>query len=377
MRTIDLYVLKEWLVWFLACLGFLLSTLCLFSIADDPATVFPRGYTSVRKDLLNWSWSYLPWLLPVCSLFAGLFLLGFLKKRGEWKAILSNGISSSMCFRSVILLGLVVSYSCWWISSRPLFEEEITISQKLIKSPLTIKVKGERMWYFTSFDQNTMTGHGVQLFQYGKDGEDVFRIRAKQASWDPIDGWSFTNGKFLGFLSGQGVPLLNENGLGLLWESPEQLGRWGSTFGSKSPLINKRFTELLGLGLIDDPTPHLLLQERPKNLSYQQLDSLLAQFPDSEKPIIFPYRLKRAQLLWTGPACMVALLSGLVLGVSKFSTSPGKLGGLALIGALCFYVIRTFSDTLAEAGIIDPSIGAGLPYGITLGVACLLARLRD
>ena len=364
------------MVWFLACLGFLLSTMCLFSIADDPSNVFPGGYQFIVKDLLNWSWAYLPWLLPICSLLAGLFLLGFLKKRGEWKAIQSNGISSPMCFRSVVLLGTGVSYLCWWCSSNHLFEKTESVWSKEGAGSLIMQVDGERMWYFSSFDQGTMKGHEVQLFQYGNAGEDVFRIRAEKASWTSHSGWTFNEGKFLGFLSNRGVPLPNEEGQGLLWEHPKKLGSFAPSLGSKSPQINKSFVQL-SLGLNDDPTPHLLLRQKPKGLSYPQLDSLLAQFPDSEKPILFPYRLKRAKLLWTGPACMVALLSGLVLGVSKFSTSPGKLGGLALIGALCFYVICTFSDTLAEAGIIDPSIGAGLPYCITLGAAFMLARLRD
>ncbi len=350
--------------------------MCLFSIADDPGNVFPRGYESIAKDLLNWSWAYLPWLLPICSLLAGLFLLGFLKKHGEWKAIQSNGISSVLCFRSVVILGIGISYFCWWVSSNHLFEKTGSVGSKEGAGSLIMQVEGERMWYFSSFDQATMTGHGVQLFQYGNAGEDVFRIRAEQASWDLHSGWTFSEGKFLGFLSNYGVPLPNEEGKGLLWEHAQKRGSFAPSYGSKSPQINKSFVQLRP-GLNDDPSPYLLFRQKPKNLSYPQLDSLLDQFPDSEKPIIFPYRLKRAQLLWAGPACMVALLSGLVLGVSKFSTSPGKLGGLALIGALCFYVIRTFSDTLAEAAIIGPSTGAGLPYVITLAVACVLVRVRD
>ena len=376
VKTIDFYILKEWLVWFLACLGFLLSTMCLFSIADDPGNVFPRGYESIAKDLLNWSWAYLPWLLPICSLLAGLFLLGFLKKHGEWKAIQSNGISYVICFRSVVILGIGISYFCWWVSSNPLFEKTGSVRAKEGAGSLIMQVEGKRMWYFSSFDQATMTGYGVQLFQYGNAGEDVFRIRADQASWNLHSGWTFNEGKFLGFLSNHGVPLPNEEGKGLLWEHPQKRGSFAPSLGSKSPQINKSFVQLRP-GLNDDPSPYLLLRQKPKNLSYPQLDILLDQFPNSKKPIIFPYRLKRAQLLWTGPACMVALLSGLVLGVSNFSTSPGKLGGLALIGALCFYVVRTFSDTLAEAGMIEPGTGAGLPYMITLGAAFMLARLRD
>ena len=82
MKTIDQYILKEWLVLFFGCLIFLISFLCIFSIAEDITNVFPKETDSIFIDLVHWSWYYLPWLLPISALFSSLFLTGFLK---EWR----------------------------------------------------------------------------------------------------------------------------------------------------------------------------------------------------------------------------------------------------------------------------------------------------
>jgi len=375
MRVFDLYIVKEWLLWFLCCLGFLLSMLCLFSIADDTSNVFPRGFDTVFFDLLNWAWSYLPWLLPVSCLFAGLITLGFLKKRGEWKAFQANGISMLLCFRSVVLVGFMISYLCWFISSEDLDSTNPGFLNAAQGKPLTMDTGKERLWYFSSFYEENMSGERVQLFQYDQDGADVFRIRAEQAIWSDVEGWSFQNGTFLGFMSEQGVPIPREDFIGLVWEHED--GHVNSFKASKSPRIKKRFKELKMPELIDDPLPFLLLQIKPKKLSFQQLDQLISQFPEPEKPVLTPYLLRRAQIIWTGPACMVALLAGLVFGVSKYSATPGKLSGVALVGVLLFYMIRTFSDSLAEAAIISSNLGAGLPYIVSLLSLLILAKITD
>jgi lipopolysaccharide export LptBFGC system permease protein LptF len=377
MKTLDAYILREWFIWFLACLGFLLSVLCLFSIADDISNVFPAGFNSVAYDLLIWCWSFLPWLLPICALLSGLFLTGFLIKSGEWKAIQSLGFSTVWCFRSVLLLGLVLSYACWLISSTELTHESQSQQKKQSLRPLSMKIGTERMWYFSSFDESEMSGREVQLFQYNKSGGDVFRIRADKASWHPTHGWTFYDGQFLGFLSNNSFPIPNKNGSGLSWES---LGGDGANLpltGSKSPRINKTFNRLGGLSLADDPSPYLLLRVKPKKMSFQQLDRLVKKYPGTEKKILAPYYLQKAQLLWNGPACLIALLGGLLLGTSKFATSPGRIGGLSIAVALFFYVIRTLSDSLAETGIIEPNLGASLPYVIASLAILFLSQFRQ
>jgi len=72
--------------------------------------------------------------------------------------------------------------------------------------------------------------------------------------------------------------------------------------------------------------------------------------------------LRKAQLWWNGPACIVALFIGLGMGSAGGSSSPGKLAGVSLVGALLFYLVRTLSDTLGEQQLLSPLHSASLPY---------------
>ena len=95
---------------------------------------------------------------------------------------------------------------------------------------------------------------------------------------------------------------------------------------TKSPGINRKFEQLSGLNFRDDPNPYLWLQKRAKEMSTFEIDRLLEEFPDKKSEDIIPYRMRRAQLWWNGPACLVALIIGLGLGSSRGVSSPAKLG---------------------------------------------------
>ncbi|MEL0005351.1 MAG: LptF/LptG family permease, partial [Opitutales bacterium] len=116
----------------------------------------------------------------------------------------------------------------------------------------------------------------------------------------------------------------------------------------------------------DDPRPHVLLQRKPNKLNLVQLQRVLGDFPDSEDPQLAPYRLRKAQLWCMSPACMIGLLLGLALGRSRLSTSPGKIGAVAILGSIGFYSVRTLFDSLGEKMIVLPEIAAGMPYLLTI-----------
>lgn len=106
---------REWTIWFLGSLFFLLGTLLLFSSIEDLGRVFPRGFDFWLDDFWFWLLSYLPWLLPICCLGASIFSLSFVRKRGEWTAMLANGISPIQSFSLIVLLGLGVGLSSNWL----------------------------------------------------------------------------------------------------------------------------------------------------------------------------------------------------------------------------------------------------------------------
>ncbi|MEK9783934.1 MAG: LptF/LptG family permease, partial [Opitutales bacterium] len=102
------------------------------------------------------------------------------------------------------------------------------------------------------------------------------------------------------------------------------------------------------------------------DMSVNEIDRLLTRFPNPDSHEMVPYQLRKAQLWWNGPACFVALLIGLGMASAGSSSTPSKLAGVSLIGALLFYLIRTLSDSLGEQQILSPLSSASLPYILIL-----------
>jgi lipopolysaccharide export LptBFGC system permease protein LptF len=365
---------REWATWFLGCLVFLVGTIFLFSIVEDFGQVFPRGLEYWGEDFFYWLLTYLPWLLPICCLGASLFSLSFARKRGEWTAMLANGISPMQSFILITVIGVCVGLTSDWLMKHS-GNRSMDINDIRARS-LKMQIGQDRLWYFKSFDPSTFTGNDLQLFSYGSQGEDVLRIRANRAGWDSQDGWTFYDGRFLGFHSSLGLPIIDNNKSALKWEKDFISGNEGDLYQTKSPGLNRTFDRLTDIGFKDDPSPYLWLQKRPKDMSALEINRLLDRFPNPQNREMIPYRLRKAQLWWNGPACLVALLIGLGLGSSRGSSTPAKLAGVSLLGALGFYLARTLSDSLGEQQILSPMLSASLPYCLVILGAVLFFKMQ-
>ena len=121
-----------------------------------------------------------------CSQFAvgaSLFSLSFARKRGEWTAMLANGISPWQCFFLVVLLGLGIG----WSSDRLMKisgNRSMGQSDSSVRS-LKMQIGSERLWYFRSFDPVTLSGNDLQLFYYGKQGEDFLKNSCRPGRLGP------------------------------------------------------------------------------------------------------------------------------------------------------------------------------------------------
>jgi len=239
-----------------------------------------------------------------------------------------------------------------------------------------MQVKNDRLWYFRSFDPATLSGTDLQLFCYGEQGEDVMRIRANKAVWSEEKGWSFHQGHFLGFYSSLGLPVIDQDGESIIWEKPSNKEEGSYLHDTKSPGMSRSFETLSGLPFSDDPTPYLWLQKRAKDMSVHEIERLLTRFPNPDSHEMVPYQLRKAQLWWNGPACFVALLIGLGMASAGSSSTPSKLAGVSLVGALFFYLVRTLSDSLGEQQIISPFYSASLPYMLIFLATLIFIKIQ-
>ena len=227
-----------------------------------------------------------------------------------------------------------------------------------------------RTWYFQSFDMGKCLAHGIHLYSYDENGNDLFRIRA-ESGFLTKSGWQFQNGSFLGFSSEKGIPVIStENQIS--WQKILNPVIGDSTFALPSPRYNKRFSFLKLPEVYDDPKNFALLKAKPDSLSFSQLDELIQNFPREDSQKLHPYRLRRAQLFWNAPSCLFAVLCALALTLKREPSSTGFIVGLSLLWILGFYILRTFFDSLGERGIISAWSAAGIPYLSVLGISFLV-----
>lgn len=374
MKLIDRYLGFEWMKWFALSMAFLFAILFLQAFSDNPEFFSKFLDHSGRKEALAWVLGYMPWVLPVSCFIATVSALGIFSKNHELLAMRASGISGFAIGKPILLLGLLVSIASWFArdSQIQLVSSGTQPKKESILASFGMKIDQSRIWYFKEFDEAKGKGKGVQVYSYDQNGSDSYRIRAKSATWIE-NGWSFKEGRFLGFPSEKGVPVPKPDGVGIDWEA-NPVGFENANQVRASPRINKRFSALFLPLEKDDPFPHAALRQKPNTLNYGELGTLLSEYPRQNSAKLYPYKLRRAQLLWSGPSCLVAVLCGLALGLRRKITSVGRIAGLSLLGMLIFYLAKTFCDALGEKGIVSEWLASGVPYLLVVIIAICLMR---
>ena len=377
MKLIDRYLGLEWAKWFALSMFFLFAVLFLQALSDDPDFARSLLEQEGRGKGLAWFLGYAPWVLPVSCFVATVTSLSFLSKNRELLALRASGFSSFGLSRPYLLSGAILSLLCWQaVNYRAHNQASNNQLEKVMPlDSFRMKIGKERIWYFGEFDEASWRGTGVHVYSYDENGSDSYRIRAETASRVGSD-WIFENGRFLGFPSGKGLPVPNESGKGLNWEEPpahlESLIQ-----GRSSPRINKRFSSLRLSLPSDDPRIHVALCKKPASLSYDELTTVIENYPHQSSTSLYPYRLRKAQLAGSAPSCLLAVLCGLAVGLRKKTSSAGSMAGIALLGAFLFYLMKTFCDALGERGIVSGWVAVAIPYFfVVAGSFCLLLRNR-
>ena len=375
MKLIDRYLGFEWMKWFALSMSFLFAILFLQAFSDNFEFFSKFIDPSGRKEALAWVLGYMPWVLPISCFIATVSVLGIFSKNHELLAMRASGVSTFAVSKPLLLLGLLVSFASWFARDSQI---QLVSGKSGKESPLVsfgMKIGQSRIWYFKEFDEAKGQGRGVQVYSYDQNGSDSYRIRAKSATWTE-NGWSFKEGRFLGFPSAKGIPVPRSNGVGMDWEE-NPVGFENVNQVRASPRINKSFAALFLPLKKDDPFPHAALRKTPNTLNYGELLTLLGEYPDENSARLYPYKLRRAQLLWSGPSCLVAVLCGLALGLRRKTTSAGRIAGVSLLGMLLFYLVKTFCDALGEKGIVSEWLATGIPYAlITIIAICHIRQNR-
>ena len=311
---------------------------------------------------------YLPWLFPIACFVSTLFTFSFLTKNRELLALDASGVSTLFLARPVFMLAFVCSVLCWLSQDKKKIKDWFEDSQgsnlddsKELVSSFRMRLESEnRTWYFQSFDLTNGIAKEINLYSYDRAGNDLFRIKAESGKLSK-KGWEFRNGKFFGFYSAKGVPVI-DNKNNIFWDLTAKPYRNSLELEMNSPRFNKNFSELKMPHIHDDPKPFALLKTKPQDLSFGSLNEVIDRFPTPFSAKLYPYKLRRAQLFWNAPACILAILCAMALSIRREQTSVGFIIGLSFLWILAFYIVRAFCDAMGEKGILSEWIATGIPF---------------
>ena len=317
---------------------------------------------------VHFVFDYLPWLFPIACFVSTLFTFSFLTKNRELLALDASGVSTLFLARPIFILALVCSILCWLSKDAEKiidwFEDPLKSNldrKKELVSSIRMRLESEnRTWYFQSFDLGNRIAKEIHLYSYDKAGNDLFRIKAKSGNLSK-KGWELKDGKFLGFYSDKGMPAIDDKNH-IFWDLTAKPYLNSLELEKKSPRFNKKFSYLHMSNIHDNPRPFALLKTKPEDLSFGSLNELIDRFPSPFSAKLYPYKLRRAQLFWNAPACILAVMCAMALSIRREQTTVGFIVGLSFLWILAFYVVRAFCDAIGEKGILSEWIATGIPF---------------
>ena len=368
MGILEKYMLVQWGKWLGLSSFFLLTILLLQLISESSDQFLSDDLSAIFSWLSLRCLAFIPWILPIACFSATLLTVSFLMIKGEMTGILSCSFSVIYCFRSIFILGFLISIVAWLSMiyyhdfKQRLAFESTELSQE---SHFQMKIDTKRLWYFSRFNLERKRGENVHLYAYDSQGNDSYRVRAKKAYWDAQNHWVFENGQFMGFASNEGLPIMDSNSRKIVWDTDSK--RSSSDSGKISPSFCKKFDSLVFSSGMDDPEVPMLLSKRANILSFFELIKVIKTYSDTSSADIFPYRYRLYQLIWNSLGCLLSIFCGLMLVISNKNPKLGQIIGMSTVGILLFYAFRTVFDSLGENGILPASFCAGSPYlGILL-----------
>ena len=371
VNTFDRHLLREWL----QILGLVLAATCGLLLVR----VLYEDFRDLR-DLgaggsLLWRYlgvtmpSSLAVVLPLALLVSLLFVLGKLQRAIELTAMRAAGVGFARITAPIWIIGVICCGVSWWINttvvpwsveeSRAMKEELEFLHQS--KNALPADRIGavysvafdnpvdHRMWFFNRFSKSTYRGYGVSVSELDDKRRETSRITALEAWFDPArNGWMFIKGRMLTFF-------------------PET-GEFTAS---------KYFDEHFEPSYREQPSLMLLIDRKPTHLSLWELRELVAYLETERSPKLALYAVRYYGLIadMIGPLIVIAIAIPFAVGGVRVNPAVGVSKSIGLF--LLYYVLTSFSTTLAAKGFVEPSIAAWLPHaGMALLAIGFFIRLR-
>lgn len=316
-------------------------------------------------------------VLPLSMLLSLLFVLTKLHRNNELMAVRTAGLNIFATTRALWLAGVVLcgvslllnSRVVPWSdeASRSLYESmQFSAAAQAAKNPAQIGAatgastgvvsavafdnqRQNRMWFINRYNRFTETAYGVTVSEMDALRREKTRIMAREGRYDAIRRvWSFRDGREM-------------------WFDPVQ--------GELQRAV--AFTEKSVPHFNEDPQLMLLIDRKPQDLSFNELERITDFFSAEANPKLLRYEIRYYRLLadTLGPLIIIAIAIPFAVSGVRVSPAVGVSKSIGLF--FVYFILNNFATILGTSGYLEPVWAAIMPNLAMIGLAAwLFGRMR-
>ena len=370
LNLFDRYLLGEWLKMLGLLIGATTGLLLMTALYDNLRDLIQIGvgFGDILQYYTALMPSYLSVVLPLSMLLSLLFVLSKLHRNNELTAIRSAGLNIFATTRSLWLAGLVLcgvslllnaKVVPWSVeTSRSLLESfEFNAEARQSGGTTLGLVSGvafdnqpqNRMWYINRYSRFAQKAYGVTVSELDKQRREKTRIMAREGVYDAVRrSWTFWDGREI-------------------WFDPE-LGEIMRTVS---------FTEKNVPYFSEDPGLMLLIDRKPGDLSFYELQRITDYFSAENNPKLTRYEVRYYSLIANtlGPLIIIAIAIPFAVSGVRVSPAVGVSKSIGLF--FTYYLLSTMATMLGGNGLIEPVWAAVMPNLAMIGLAAFFfGRMR-
>ncbi len=313
--------------------------------------------------------SFLSVVLPLSMLLSLLFVLGKLHRNNELTAMRAAGLNIFSTTRSLWLAGIVFCGISLLLNSRVVpwsVEASASLLQSfqqraeeqksgsgvalgLVPSVTFDNQKQNRMWFINRYSRYTNVAYGVSISEMDAQRREKTRIMAREGVYNPVARtWSFKDGREMWF--------------------DTEAGELQRSVAFKEKTI-PHYRE--------DPTLMMLIDQKPSNLSFNQLQRITEYFASDNNPKVIPYEVRYYSLLANtiGPLIIIAIAIPFAVSGVRVNPAVGVSKSIGLF--FLYYILASIATLLGGKGYLDPMWAAAMPNLAMTGLATVLfGRMR-
>lgn len=369
VKTVDRYILREWLKIFGLSIAVTLGLLVLNDMYANFGDMmdFQAGLPQMLLYYAVLLPSFVPVVLPIALLLSLLFSLGNLHRNNEFVALRACGFSMgritvtiwiSAAVLSALLLLMNARVVPWSVEqSRRMWENmefaRLAETREEDRVGLTTALtfdnrRDNRLWFMNRFSELSYRGFGVNVHKLDAQRRELERIAAREAHFDDYrEEWVFLEGRRL---------VMN----------PED----GEVIRSVP------FDQLVDDDLHETPRTMILFSKRPRDLSLREIRQVL-DLIDDENPQGAAFAVRYYGILAGAFSGLIIVGLAVPFATTGVRVNPMVGTSKALGLFLLYYLLENIARITGERELLHPIAAAWLPGAFMALLALwLLWRVR-